>query len=158
MELLSRPPYKRDEYIISRKMVKHILGMSIYHIIVIYIIVFGGNHVYPEPTMMWRFDRPDNPYVYPGMLYNWDGSPLYENYEPTYGPSRHYTNVFNVFVILQIFNMINCRKINDEINVFAGIFKNYMFCIILFLISLGQALITEFGGLAMSCSIGGLPW
>lgn len=27
--LLDRPPYKRDDYIISRKMVKHILGMSI---------------------------------------------------------------------------------------------------------------------------------
>jgi len=29
-ELLKRPPYRRDEYIISRKMVKHILGNSIY--------------------------------------------------------------------------------------------------------------------------------
>ena len=29
-ELLKRPPYKRDEYIISNKMVKHILGNSIY--------------------------------------------------------------------------------------------------------------------------------
>jgi len=29
-DLLKRPPYRRDEYIISRKMVKHILGNSIY--------------------------------------------------------------------------------------------------------------------------------
>lgn len=29
-ELLDRPPYRRDEYIISRKMVKHLLGMSVY--------------------------------------------------------------------------------------------------------------------------------
>jgi magnesium-transporting ATPase (P-type) len=29
-ELLDRPPYRRDEYIISRKMVKHILAMSAY--------------------------------------------------------------------------------------------------------------------------------
>jgi hypothetical protein len=27
--LLDRPPYRRDDYIISRKMVKNILGMSI---------------------------------------------------------------------------------------------------------------------------------
>lgn len=25
-ELLNRPPYRRDEYIISRKMVKHMIG------------------------------------------------------------------------------------------------------------------------------------
>ena len=29
-DLLKRPPYKKDEYIISRKMMKHLLGMSIY--------------------------------------------------------------------------------------------------------------------------------
>jgi magnesium-transporting ATPase (P-type) len=29
-DLLNRPPYRRDEYIISRKMVKHILGMATY--------------------------------------------------------------------------------------------------------------------------------
>ena len=29
-ELLTRPPFKREDYIISPKMVKHILGMSIY--------------------------------------------------------------------------------------------------------------------------------
>jgi hypothetical protein len=29
-DLLKRAPYQREEYIISRKMVKHILGMSFY--------------------------------------------------------------------------------------------------------------------------------
>jgi Ca2+-transporting ATPase len=28
--LLNRPPYGRKEYIISKKMVKHLLGISIY--------------------------------------------------------------------------------------------------------------------------------
>ena len=28
--LLNRAPYRKDEYIISRKMMKHLLGMSIY--------------------------------------------------------------------------------------------------------------------------------
>lgn len=28
--LLDRPPYRKDEYIISRKMMKHMLGMSVY--------------------------------------------------------------------------------------------------------------------------------
>lgn len=28
--LLSRPPYKKDDYIITRKMTKHIFGMAIF--------------------------------------------------------------------------------------------------------------------------------
>jgi len=28
--LLERPPYRREEYIISRKMMKHIIAISIY--------------------------------------------------------------------------------------------------------------------------------
>lgn len=49
-DLLKRPPYRRDEYIISRKMVKHILGNSIYQIAVVYSIVFGGEYWFPEPV------------------------------------------------------------------------------------------------------------
>jgi Ca2+ transporting ATPase len=48
-ELLERPPYRRDEYIISRKMMKHLIGNSIYQIIVMYSIVFGGEQWFPEP-------------------------------------------------------------------------------------------------------------
>jgi Ca2+ transporting ATPase len=41
--------------------------------------------------------------------------------------SQHYTMVFNVFVLMQCFNEINSRKIHDEINVFEGISKNFLF-------------------------------
>jgi len=34
------------------------------------------------------------------------------------GPSIHYTMVFNTFVFIQIFNEINCRKINDGTSIF----------------------------------------
>ena len=32
-------------------------------------------------------------------------------------PSEHYTFIFNVFVFMQLFNEINCRKLFGEINV-----------------------------------------
>merc|ERR1712070_1251320 len=32
-----------------------------------------------------------------------------------YGPSRHFTLIFNVFVWMQIFNFLNARKIEDEL-------------------------------------------
>ena len=49
-DLLKRPPYRRDEYIISRKMVKHLLGNAVYQIAIIYAIVFGGDYWFPEPV------------------------------------------------------------------------------------------------------------
>jgi Ca2+ transporting ATPase len=119
MELLDRPPYSRDEYIVSRKMVKNLMGMAVYEIIIIYAIVFAGENFYPEPEVKFRHGR-DLPYVFPGRLQDWDGSPLYSKYEKEYGVSRHMTNVFNVFTVMQIFNMFNARKINDELNVNMG--------------------------------------
>lgn len=41
-ELLQRPPYRKNEYIISQRMVKHILGQAIFQSIVILVILFGG--------------------------------------------------------------------------------------------------------------------
>jgi Ca2+ transporting ATPase len=158
-DLLTRPPYRRDEYIISRKMVKHLLGMALYQIIVIYAIVFGGEHFFPEPDPRWRFERAaSTSYIYPGRVYDWDGTPLYILKQAHYGFSRHMTNVFNIFVVLQIFNMINARKINDEKNIFDGIFTNPMFLIIWFIIIIGQVIIVEFTGIVFHVCPGGVPW
>lgn len=137
IELLDRPPYRRDEYIISRKMVKHLLGMAVYEIIIVYTIVFAGEYFYPEPSMYWRFDRPDIPYVYPGRIEDWDGTPLWSKYKERIGASRHMSNVFNVFVVMQIFNLINSRKIHDEFNIFDGLLNNPTFFIIFILIVAG---------------------
>ena len=43
-------------------------------------------------------------------------------------PSEHYTIIFNTFVLMQLFNEINARKIHGERNVFDGIFSNPIFC------------------------------
>lgn len=54
-------------------------------------------------------------------------------YAPLHAPpSEHYTIVFNTFVMMQLFNEINARKIHGERNVFDGIFKNMIFCSIVF--------------------------
>lgn len=45
-------------------------------------------------------------------------------------PSEHYTIVFNTFVMMQLFNEINARKIHGERNVFHGIFGSPIFCTI----------------------------
>ena len=53
------------------------------------------------------------------------------------GMCRHYAFLFNMYVLLQIFNEINAKKLlPQEINVFAGLFNNYFFITVL-LISIG---------------------
>lgn len=51
---LERPPQGRDEYIISRKMVKQIALMGIYMIGILWAICFGGDQFFPEPDPEYR--------------------------------------------------------------------------------------------------------
>lgn len=57
-----------------------IIPMSLYMIVILYIICFAGEHFYPEPDRAYQFDKPTG-FVYPGRLYDWDGSPLFSVFE-----------------------------------------------------------------------------
>ena len=65
-----------------------------------YVVCFSGEYWFPEPDPYWRFDRPDVPCVYPGRMYDWDGTPLWLRFDKTVGASRHMSNVFNIYVIM----------------------------------------------------------
>lgn len=67
------------------------------------------------------------------------------------GSSAHFTYVFNIFVMLQVFNFMNARKINDEINIFEGLFRSKLFLAILALIVCLQVIFITFGGRAIGC-------
>lgn len=43
------------------------------------------------------------------------------------GYSKHFTFFFNLFVLMQIVNMVCARKIHDEYNIFEGFFDNFVF-------------------------------
>lgn len=51
--------------------------------------------------------------------------------------SRHFTAIFNVFVMMQVFNFLNSRKIHDEKNIFEGIMGNPLFFLIIGIIIAG---------------------
>jgi len=59
--------------------------------------------------------------VFTGRRYGWNSEPLYACYYDLLGPSRHLSVIFATFVYMQVFNMVNSRKIHDELNVFVGI-------------------------------------
>jgi Ca2+ transporting ATPase len=46
--MLERPPHSRDEYIVTKKMFKHIIGQSIFQLIVLFILAFAGEDLIPE--------------------------------------------------------------------------------------------------------------
>ncbi|RIB15119.1 hypothetical protein C2G38_1972162, partial [Gigaspora rosea] len=54
--------------------------------------------------------------------------------------------VINVFVMLQIFNEINCRNLDEKLNVFKNILSNRFFITIFIITGVSQFLIIQFGG------------
>jgi Ca2+-transporting ATPase len=58
------------------------------------------------------------------------------------------TMVFNVFVFLQVFNELNCRRIDDRINILRGITHDHLFLIIQGFVVISQVGIVQYGGLA----------
>jgi P-type Ca2+ transporter type 2C len=69
------------------------------------------------------------------------------------------TVVFNTFVWLQIFNEINCRRLDLKLNVFYNIHRNPFFIAITIIMVGGQTIIIFFGGAAFSTTpLNGEQW
>jgi len=154
--LLKRKPQNRADYIVSRRMIKHILGQAIWQCIVLFTFLFAGEYMIPESKDKYAW-KENKDFVMPGRAANWDGSDLYtKKMMDELGPSRHLTFIFTAFVMMQIFNMICSRKINDEFNIFEGIFKNPIFITIWIVIIGGQILISTFGGRIFVVCLDGL--
>lgn len=77
-------------------------------------------------------------------------------YQGEYGNSSHITIIFNIFVFYSLFNQINARVIDDKVNIFYQISKNYYFIVILSVECFLQVLLIEFGSSAFQVSFKGL--
>ncbi|XP_077539102.1 plasma membrane calcium-transporting ATPase 3 isoform X1 [Haemaphysalis longicornis] len=113
--LLLRKPYGRTKPLISRTMMKNILGHAIYQLTVIFLLLFLGPEI---------FD------IDPGM-----GVRL----------SEHFTIIFNTFVMMTLFNEVNARKIHGERNIFEGLLTNPIFYSILIITAVAQVIIVQYG-------------
>jgi len=188
-DLLERPPQVKKDFVVSRKMTKHIIWMSIYQMVVLFIFLFGGEYMIPESNEVLRYNGKyrelvgidDSEFVFPGRLYKIDGDELYEavydfdaypecedgtgtdadcpEYKNTGGhASRHMTFIFNLFIWLQIINMIAARKIHDEKNICAGFFDNPAFLVIWVVIVAVNFLIIQFTGAFFALHPSGQSW
>ncbi|CAG8527717.1 11332_t:CDS:2 [Ambispora leptoticha] len=76
-----------------------------------------------------------------------------------YGHDQLKSLIFNVFVFLQIFNEVNCRRLDNKLNIFKNVFANKFFMTIFVIICIGQVLIIQFGGAAFQVnSLNGVQW
>jgi len=160
-EVLHRAPQSRNDAIITRRMWRNILGMACYQLTLLFILVFAGEDILPEYDCDEKSHlcNPKNDgYVRSGRMYSVGGDKdYYENFnDPNIGPSRHFTYIFNIFVLMQLSNEINSDTLSDELNIFKGLMKNKMFVYIWF-VTLGiQCLMVQVGSYALSVHKDGL--
>lgn len=62
-----------------------------------------------------------------------------------------FSYIFQAFVMMQVFNQFNARKLEGELNVFGGMFRNPLFVNITIFTVLMQLAMVEFGGPALKC-------
>lgn len=125
-DLLKRKPYGRTKPLISRTMLRNILGHSFYQLIVMLVVLFYGKEILGLENSAYDDVGKEK-------------------------PTTHSTMLFNVFVFMQIFNEINSRKVHGERNVFEGIFNNFIFIGVIIGTVIMQVLLVEFGGTPFSC-------
>ncbi|XP_029665737.1 plasma membrane calcium-transporting ATPase 2 isoform X7 [Formica exsecta] len=124
-DLLLRRPYGRTKPLISRTMMKNILGQALYQLSVIFTLLFAGD-------LMLDIDTGRGVAAAGG------------------GPTQHFTVIFNTFVMMTLFNEFNARKIHGQRNVFQGIFTNPIFYSIWIGTCLSQVVIIQYGKMAFS--------
>ncbi|CAJ0568621.1 unnamed protein product, partial [Mesorhabditis spiculigera] len=146
-DLLERKPYGRTKSLISRTMVKNIVGHAVYQLAVLFVLMFWAPDFIPHTP---------------------DGREAGLNSRP----SEHFTIIFNSFVLMTLCNEINSRKIHGERNVFKGLFTNPIFCVIWITTLISQVLIVQYGGhwfstapldfvqwaVCVACGLGSLLW
>ncbi|KAJ3103217.1 hypothetical protein HDU96_009372 [Phlyctochytrium bullatum] len=158
-ELLQRPPASRKAPLISITMWKMIIGQSILQISVNFILLYAGPILFGYTELVNAGGMPNAK------------DKLISN-EAFQQKEFIRTLVFNSFVMMQIFNMINCRRIDNNLNVFKGLFNNPYFYSIFIGVAIVQFIVVQYGdvvftttdipaslwGVSVLCGTLSIPW
>jgi Ca2+-transporting ATPase len=127
--LMSQPPKRRDDNLLTRAMFWNIGTTAAFFIVVMMTLLIGMK------------GAPEHPGWFAGA-----GRWSEEFPELTV---RQVSLFFTVYVLFQVWNEINCRSLVPEISGFSGLFRNPVFLSIVGLIVGVQILIVTFGGEAV---------
>ena len=177
-ELLYRSPHSKREYIINNIMWKMIIVQSLVQFsLVLYMYLYGSSFIVednPERLNMIRQlencfgDFPAEVsefkhhkvyyYIMDGKKSSWDPMKHLRRNTSTYGNTVHMTMIFNTFVFYSLFNQINSRIINNDLNIFHRILDNWMFIAVTSTEMIIQFLLVQYGGLVFKCNKEGLTF
>ena len=165
VDVLKRPPVNRTASILKPRMFFNMIAQSVYQLTALLVIYFKGpewgdfyeGHKearYVDLRTMTYVDKPIYEYDVNGTEVTLTGPKEYYN-----DPPVHYTLMFNALVMMTLFNELNSRKLNGEVNVLAGITKNPTFIGVM-LFSFGvQAIVVQLGDLAIQTApLNGPQW
>jgi Ca2+ transporting ATPase len=155
-DLLKRKPYGRTSPLVSRMMLRNIIGHAVYQLTVLFVLIFWGDRFFSDVG-----NGRDS------VAKTLDSSSSNRDTR-----TRHFTIVFNTFVMMTLFNELNARKIHGERNIFKGLFKNPIFYCIWIATMAAQVVIVQWGTYAFStvyllfnhwllcigCGVGTLLW
>ena len=146
LDLLKRKPFGRNKRLLSNKMLRFIFGAAFYQLVWLFITLYYGTYVFggligvctsenkqlnvalvgSDPVMVEN----DAKWTY-GAGHCEDEHNLVSGNTST-DLTQHYTIIFNVFVMMQLFQEINARELKDKLcGAFIGIHKNAYFLSIL---------------------------
>jgi Ca2+ transporting ATPase len=128
--LLERRPYPKTKPLLSKIMIKHMLGQSLYQLVILLVLTFVGEKMLDIPSGRFQ-DLAD---------------------DVKHEPSQHMTVVFNTFVWMQLFNEFNSRKIHDEANIFEGLMGNHVYIYTMILQIVMQLIIVQTTGSFFNCA------
>ena len=125
-ESIREKPVSENDDLISVEMWKNITGMTIYISSVMFVMFWFNEDI-------WGFSY--------GMEED-----MFKSGQPTM-KCFAFTMLFNIFIWMHIFNLINCRDISDKkFNPFRGIFSNKLFLLVLVGTISFQFVMVEYGG------------
>ncbi|KAI0481986.1 calcium-translocating P-type ATPase [Xylariaceae sp. FL0804] len=133
-QILDRPPQPKHAPLITTNMWKMITGQAIYQLTVTFVLYFAGARIL-------------------GYDVNGGGE------QAQHSQRALDTIVFNTFVWMQIFNELNNRRLDNGLNVFAGVLRNRFFLAINAVMVGAQVAIVFVGGDAFSIRpLDGAQW
>lgn len=160
--ILDRPPFPKKASIITLTMWRFIISHSFYQFVVLAVFLFAGAGDPVTPGGMFNiFSGVDADFEIDGQH-----TTCIDRYVECKGEaakaellaagkrcpteqqcSAHFAMIFTTFVLMQLFNQLNARKLgSDGWNIFKGIFGNALFIYITLAEFGGQVLISQFGG------------
>jgi Ca2+-transporting ATPase len=136
--LLLRPPYGESDGLISNVLLRNIVGHCTYQIAVLLVLIFGAKSLFGiEMTLADVTIKIPNP----------TADELKLKLEETQAEAVS-TFVFNTFVFMQVFNLINARVAGQDMSVLDGIVTNPYFIVIFILIAIIQVILSHFASVA----------